>query len=207
MTAGQLIVLRHGRTAWNASGRWQGQTDIGLDQLGVAQAERAAAVLAELAPSAIYASDLARAMQTAEPLARACGLPVVPDRRLREINVGSWSGLTIAEGLAQMGPEDAARWRAGEDVRRSATGETVAEVADRAAEALTEIGLAAPSGSTVIAVMHGLAGVVGVCRMVGLPPEYWRLFGALQNGGWIIVEWHQPGGFWRIAEYNVAPPR
>ena len=77
------------------------------------------------------------------------------DQRLREINVGSWEGLTIDEALASVDPAEAARYLAGEDVRRSPTGETVAEVATRAAEALEEIGSRAESGSTVIVVMMG----------------------------------------------------
>ena len=207
MTAAQLVVLRHGRTAWNATGRFQGQADIPLDVRGLAQAEQAAGALAELAPSAIYSSDLARARQTAAPLARRCGLPVVTDQRLREIHVGSWEGLTIEEALQAMGPQDARRWLAGEDVRRSSTGETVAEVGERAGSALEEIGLAAPAGSTVVAVMHGLAARVGVCTLLGLPLASWKRLSGLHNCGWIIVERHRTGDYWRIAEYNVTAPR
>lgn len=207
MTAAQLVVLRHGRTEWNATGRLQGQADIPLDERGVAQAEQAAQVLAELAPSAIYASDLTRARQTAEPLARRCGLRVVTDPRLREIHVGSWEGLTIDDALELAGPQEAKRWLAGEDVRRSPTGETVAEVGERAAAALDEIGLAAPAGSTVVAVMHGLAARAGVCRLVGFPTDTWKRLSGLHNCGWIIVERHRTGDFWRITEYNVTAPR
>jgi broad specificity phosphatase PhoE len=207
VTAAQVIVLRHGRTSWNATGRFQGQADIGLDERGVAQAAKAAKVLAELAPAAIYSSDLSRARQTAEPLAKACGLPVVADRRLREIHVGSWEGLTIEEALQVMGPQEAKRWLAGEDVRRSSTGETVAEVGERAATALEEIGLAAADGSTVVAVMHGLAARAGTCRLVGFPVETWKRLSGLHNCGWIIIERHRTGDYWRITEYNVTAPR
>ncbi len=206
MTAGQLIVLRHGRTSWNAEGRFQGQADIPLDERGLAQARHAAVVLAELAPAAIVASDLGRAQQTAEALAVKTGLEVGTDRRLREIHVGSWEGLTAAE-VIEVDPELGARYLRGEDVRRSATGETIAEVADRVAEALTEIGEAAEDGSTVIVVMHGLAARVGVCRYVGLPQATWHHLGGLHNCGWITVERHRSGAYWRIADYNVTAPR
>lgn len=207
MTAAQLVVLRHGRTSWNATGRFQGQADIPLDERGMAQAAQAAGVLSELAPSAIYSSDLTRARQTAEPLARSCGLPVVTDQRLREIHVGSWEGLTIDELFSQVDDDLKRAWLAGEDVRRSATGETVAEVGERAGAALDEIGLAAPNGSTVVAVMHGLAARAGVCRLLGFPTESWKRLSGLHNCGWIIVERHRTGDFWRIAEYNVTAPR
>ena len=207
MTAAQLVVLRHGRTAWNASGRFQGQADIPLDTRGLAQAERAADVLAELAPAEIVASDLSRARQTAEPLARLTGLAVRTDPRLREINVGTWEGLTIDEALGRLDPAEAARYLAGEDVRRSPTGETLAEVAARASEALAEIGSRAAPGSTVVVVMHGLAGKVGVCQLVGLPNDTWRALGSLHNCGWISVERHRSGDYWRIADYNITAPR
>lgn len=207
MTAAQLIVLRHGRTEWNASGRFQGQADIALDERGLAQAEQVAPVLAELAPSAIFSSDLARARQTAAPLSRATGLPVALDPRLREIHVGSWEGLTIDEMLGQVDDDLKRAYLAGEDVRRSPTGETVAEVGERAGVALEEIGLAAPDGSTVVVVMHGLAARAGVCHLLGLPVETWKRLSGLHNCGWISVERHRTGGFWRITEYNLTAPR
>ena len=207
MTAAQLIVLRHGRTAWNATGRLQGQADIGLDDRGRAQAEQAAEVLAELAPTAIYSSDLSRARQTAAPLAARCGLPVHTDERLREIHVGSWEGLTIDDLLGQIDGELKRAYLAGEDVRRSPTGETVAEVGERAGAALDEIGLAAPDGSTVVAVMHGVAARAGVCRLLGFPAGTWHRLSGLHNCGWISVERHRTGDYWRMTEFNVTAPR
>ncbi|HEU5484245.1 MAG TPA: histidine phosphatase family protein [Microlunatus sp.] len=207
MTAAQLVVLRHGRTSWNATGRFQGQADIPLDERGRLQAEQAAAVLAELAPTAIHSSDLVRARATAEPLARACGLPVVTDPRLREIHVGTWEGLTIDELFTQVDDDLKRAWLAGEDVRRSETGETVAEVGERAGTALDEIGHAAPDGSTVVAVMHGLAARAGVCHLLGIPTSSWKRLSGLHNCGWIIVQRHPTGDFWRVTEFNVTAPR
>ncbi len=206
MTAGQLIVLRHGRTEWNATGRFQGQADIPLDERGQAQARQAAGVLAELAPAGIVASDLVRATETAAAVAELTGLSVATDRRLREIHVGSWEGLTL-EGVLQVDPELGERYLRGEDVRRSATGETIAEVATRVVEALMEIAQLAATGSTVLVVMHGLAARVGVCHLIGLPIESWKHLGSLHNCAWITLERHRGGGYWRIADYNVTAPR
>ncbi len=203
MTAARLIVWRHGRTEWNVDQRFQGQADIPLDSVGVAQAREAAQVLAGLSPSAIYASDLSRTFQTATALADVTGLPITTDKRLREIHVGSWEGLLGSE-VAEVDPEAAAKLHAGEDVRRSATGESVAEVGERTGAALAEIGAGAEDGSTVVVATHGLAGRAGVCQLVGLPPDTWRVFGSLGNCAWTVVEWHRGGGYWRIAEYNVA---
>lgn len=206
MTVGQLIVLRHGRTTWNAEGRFQGQADIPLDDRGRAQARRVSGFLAELAPTAIVSSDLSRAQQTAAEVAAATGLAVNTDERLREIHVGSWEGLT-ADDVLEVDPELGARYLRGEDVRRSVTGETIGEVAARVSEAMDEIAERAEPASTVIVVMHGLAARVGVCRFVGLPQKVWHHFGGLHNCGWITVERHRSGAYWRIADYNVTAPR
>ena len=71
MTSRRIILWRHGRTAWNAERRFQGQTDIPLDDTGMAQAARAAKVLARLHPNRIHSSDLSRARATADARAHA----------------------------------------------------------------------------------------------------------------------------------------
>ncbi len=202
MTAARIIVWRHGRTEWNAAGRFQGQADIDLDPLGVAQARHAATMLAEFGPVALYASDLSRAHNTARELAVLTGLEIRSDKRLREIHVGSWEGLTGSE-VEALDPELSRRLRAGEDVRRSETGESPTEVADRMAEALDEYGLAAPDGSTIVVATHGLAGRVGVCRLVGLPFDSWRVLGGLSNCAWVAIDRHRSGAYWRIEAYNA----
>ena len=70
----RVVWLRHGRTEWNDAGRFQGQTDVPLDDVGREQAKRAADLLVHLRPTAILASDLGRAVATAEPLAALAGL-------------------------------------------------------------------------------------------------------------------------------------
>lgn len=203
MTAHRLVIWRHGRTTWNRTGRFQGQADIALDELGEVQAKAAAPALAAMAPGRIVASDLIRAQQTAAQLAEQTGLPVSADPRLREIHVGSWEGLT-ADEVARIDPERARKYLAGEDVRRSATGETVGEVADRVAEALTEVAEQADDGQTVVVVMHGLAARVGACRLVGLPQDHWRLLASVNNCAWISLTRHHRSGYWQIEGYNVT---
>ena len=203
MTAARLIIWRHGRTEWNHTGLFQGQADIPLDEHGRKQARVAAKVLAGLKPTAMVSSDLARARETAAALAKVTGLDVPTDARLREIHVGSWEGLT-GEQIREVDPELAERYYAGEDVRRSATGETVGEVAARVADALADIAAEAEDGAVVVVVMHGLAARVGACQLVGMPEDSWRLLGAMRNCGWIILSRHRTAGFWRIDEYNVT---
>jgi glucosyl-3-phosphoglycerate phosphatase len=203
MTADRLVLWRHGRTEWNANGRFQGQADIALDPVGRYQAVQAAPVLAEFAPVALYSSDLSRAYQTASCLAELVDLSIQTDKRLREIHVGTWEGLLGSEIRAQ-NPDLAERLWRGEDVRRSPTGESPGEVAERMAEVLGEIAAAAPDGSTVVIVTHGLAARVGSCRFVGLPFEHWRLMGGLSNCAWISMDRHRSKAYWRIEAYNAV---
>lgn len=205
MTASRIIVWRHGRTPWNVENRFQGQADIGLDDVGRAQAARAAVALAALEPAVLWSSDLSRARDTAAALAALTGLEVTTDKRLREVHVGSWEGL-LGEEVDRVDPELSRRLRAGEDVRRSATGESTTEVAERIAEALDELAAGAPDGSTVVAACHGLAGRVGSAHLVGLPHEHWRLLGGLTNCAWVSIDRHRSGTYWRIEQYNVTAP-
>jgi broad specificity phosphatase PhoE len=205
VTAQRIIVWRHGRTSWNVENRFQGQADIGLDEVGREQVQRSAAVLAGLQPAALWASDLSRARDTAEALAVRTGLPVTTDKRLREIHVGSWEGL-LGHEVDALDPELSRRLQAGEDVRRSATGESTSEVGERVAEALAELAASAPDGSTVVAASHGLAGRVGAAMLVGLPFDSWRLLAGMSNCGWISIDRHRSGDYWRIEQYNVTAP-
>jgi broad specificity phosphatase PhoE len=99
-SACRMLLVRHGQSEWNAAGRWQGQADPPLSDLGREQARRAAAALASV--EAIYASDLRRAVETARIIAGELALdPVVVDPDLRERDAGEWSGLTRVEIEAQ----------------------------------------------------------------------------------------------------------
>ena len=105
----RLLLWRHGRTAWNHERRFQGQTDVHLDETGVQQANDAAPRLAAREPKLIISSDLGRATQTAGALVELTGLPLHLDPRLRERHFGSWQGLTAAE-IQKRYPDDYARW-------------------------------------------------------------------------------------------------
>jgi probable phosphoglycerate mutase len=156
----RLVLWRHGRTSWNVERRFQGHLDVGLDDLGRAQARRAAELLARLRPDAIVSSDLGRATETARALAELTGLEVVLDAGLRETHGGVWQGQVPDE---LVGPDRAAydAWRAGGPDARPPGGESREEVAERTYAAVSRAVAALPAGGTVVAVTHGGAGPRG----------------------------------------------
>jgi probable phosphoglycerate mutase len=107
----RLCIVRHGETAWNAEGRVQGQLDVPLNDIGLAQARAVAAALQGEHFTAIYSSDLQRVTRTAEPTAAMLGLPVQLDPRLRERHYGMFQTLTYAD-VKILHPEDYARFKA-----------------------------------------------------------------------------------------------
>jgi broad specificity phosphatase PhoE len=188
-----LVVWRHGLTSYNAERRFQGQSDIPLNELGRAQAAQAARYLAALRPSAIYSSDLSRAAATADALARLTGLPVYLDKDLRERSGGSWEGLTATE-IAERYPVERATWTPPD-------GEPAIAVADRASAALERIADSMPGGSLAVVVGHGAALGLAMARMLGVPSEP-RVLGPFGNCHWSVLS--RRGSRWRLLEHNVG---
>lgn len=180
-----LYVVRHGETAWNAAGRYQGQLDPPLNARGHAQAEATAAQLAPLGIEAIYSSDLARAWQTAQPLAARTGLPLHRDARLREINQGQWQGVLIGEIRAHW-PEELARWHQQPWDHSPPDGERLAAVQARLQTAIAEISQRHPTGQVAI-FTHKLPIALLKIRYQGYDPELlWSLLPT--NGAWERIE-------------------
>lgn len=122
----ELLLIRHGETAWNAEKRLQGHLDIPLNQNGERQAQLLAASLADEKIEAVFASDLSRAKHTASPLAGAHGLGLTIERDLRERCYGAFEGLRYADIGARY-PEAYAAMQAREVDHRYPSGERIAE--------------------------------------------------------------------------------
>jgi probable phosphoglycerate mutase len=198
--AQQVVVWRHGRTEWNLAGRFQGQRDVPLDPVGVAQARSSARILAALRPAAIVASDLSRAADTAAELGKLTGHQVQFEPGLRETYLGNWQGLTRAEVAARYPGEEAA-WLRGELERRGG-GESMPEVADRAVAAVRGALDKLGPDDTLVAVTHGGSGRVLIGRLCGLPPEHWSALGVLSNCSWTVLK--QRPDRWAILEHNAG---
>lgn len=184
-----LLLARHGQSEWNAAGRWQGQADPPLSDLGRAQARAAARQAGAF--DAVFASDLERALHTATIISGAIAVgPVIVDPRLRERDAGEFSGLTRDE-IEQRWPGaiEARRWPAGwepDDV-------LLARVVDALDAILDHTG----GAGDVLAVAHG--GVIyNIEGHLGWHHERIRNLG----GRWL----HHDGSAWRLGErIELAP--
>jgi len=199
MNALRVVLWRHGQTIWNAEHRYQGHADIPLDETGLAQAQRASRLLAALGPQAIVASDLSRAMETAQVLAELSGIPLRQDKRLRERSGGDWEGLTN-DDIRDRYPEQWARWD-------PPGGESEPSVGDRFAAAVTDAVGILPAGGTLVIASHGSAIRAGLGRLLGLPQAAWRMLGPVQNCSWSVIApapdgWDYTG--WRLLEHNAG---
>lgn len=170
-----VYLARHGETAWNRAGRWQGHTDIELNDAGRLQAEALARTLMARGIRQAHASDLARARETAEIVARLLGLgSVTTDSGFRERGFGCFEGLTREECQAQF-PEVWARYR-GLDSEPPPGGESPHGVAQRMREATLKVASAASPGQAILVVSHGSAIRLLVRSITGTDP------GPLENG-------------------------
>lgn len=166
----------------------------------MAQARRAARLLASLKPDAIVASDLRRASATAAELAAVTGLTVEHHEALRETYAGEWQGLTHDEILEKYGDQYAA-WKRGEPVRRGG-GELETEVAERAAPVVLEHADRLPPGGTLVVVSHGGTIRTTIGRLLGLDSYNWEGLGGLSNCCWSVLGEGARG--WRLMEHNAG---
>ena len=198
--ATRILAIRHGETDWNRNGRLQGHADIALNAAGRWQARRLAAALEHESPVAIYASDLQRAVQTAQPLAQRHGLEVVVDAGLRERGFGAFEGLDYAE-VARRWPEANERWRRRDPEFGAPGGETLNAFYARATAAVARLAGRHP-GQTVAVVAHG--GVMDCLYRAALrialdAPRTWQLANASINrllysaGGYSLIGWSDDG--------------
>ena len=194
-----VVVWRHGRTEWNVSGRFQGQLDPPLDEVGREEVARSAPMMAAGLPrgaTVVVSSDLQRAVDTAAALTDLLDVPLLREPRLREHGMGSWEGLTREE-VAERFPDQYAAWISGQPVVDRG-GEAPAAVGERALAALVDL----PPADVAVVVTHG--GTAGrlMERMLGLEPHQRRLFAPLTNCAW--SELTVQGSRWRLQRHNVA---
>lgn len=201
MTARRVLLLRHGLTDYNAAGRFQGQTDVPLNETGTVQATAAAARLAGRGITRIVSSDLQRASVTAARVAEHLELEVELDPRLQEINVGTWAGLTGAE-IGAIDPELWAPISAGKDGRYSSTGETASDAAQRVVSAIIDHAQAADDDDVLLVVGHGFTTRLAALSLIGIDQAHIRSFHGIGNCHWTELRPSVPS--WRLFAYNCS---
>ena len=196
MEVTRLIAVRHGETAWNVDTRLQGQLDIALNDTGLWQARRVGEALADEPIAAIYASDLARAWQTALEIARPFGIEVQTEPKLRERAFGHFEGRTFADIDASL-PEQARLWRTRDPAFAPEGGESLLDFRERVTSIAAQLAARHP-GELVALVAHG--GVMDVLYRAATgqelqAPRTWHLGNAAINRllwtpqGFTLVGW------------------
>jgi probable phosphoglycerate mutase len=205
LTGRRLLLLRHGRTAWNESGRAQGHADTELDEAGHRQAAAAASYLASLRPAALWSSDLARARQTCAHLESATGLVAKQDARLREFAFGGREGKTLEE-FAETFPSAYESWVRGDEAVLVPGAETTSQVAARIVPALSECLDSLDSGDLGIVVTHGAALNVGLLGVLGWDVDRRRAMHAIDNCAWALLTGSGAVDRVRLLGFNQGVP-
>lgn len=170
-----LLVIRHGRTAWNKDEHFRGRIDLPLDEVGQQQAQAVAGRLAaEYQPAAILASPLQRARQTAAAIGHALGQPVEVDEGLLDLDFGDFSGLSAVEAQAQL-PEFYQAWLSVPHTLRFPHGESLDDVGQRLNEVLARLIETYPARQVVL-VTHEAVGQILLCRLLRIHNGHFRHF-------------------------------
>ncbi len=197
MNATRIIAIRHGETDWNVDSRVQGHLDIPLNETGRWQASRVAQALSGESISAIYASDLLRAWDTARAISEATGRVLQAHTGLRERGFGVLQGKTHAE-IETHWPEQSLRWRQRDPHWAPHGGESLVAVRERITRSASELAVRHP-GEQIVLVAHG--GVLDALYRVATghdlqAPRTWSLGNAAINrllwtpaDGLTLIDW------------------
>ncbi|MBM6699869.1 histidine phosphatase family protein [Bifidobacterium pullorum subsp. saeculare] len=212
-----IVLVRHGRTAYNAQHRLQGQVDIPLDEVGRWQVERTGAALRDLyvrrrpqvSERLVVSSDLGRARATAHAFADPLGLEVHADARVRERSFGDWEGMSVDE-LAERYPEDYRSWseQLGGELRYGA--EPKADVGRRGVAAIEDWAFRAGDDTDLFLFSHGawiaqtLQWLLGIGRadptlatMMGMRNAHWAKLVPMDRSDGTVL--------WRLVDYDHGP--
>lgn len=196
----QVVIWRHGRTAWNQELRWQGRTDIQMDEVGMQQAADAAGVLADLSPAKIVSSPLVRARTTAQMLADRTGIEVEVDGRFAETDGGIWEGMTQYEIRDQYADQLAA-WFRDASIPAGVNGETRHQISARFRAGVEHHVV---QGGTLVVATHGGVARAGILALLDLPLDNVGVLKVLYNCGWAVLDHDDVHGGWRISDYNLS---
>jgi alpha-ribazole phosphatase len=192
-----IYLVRHGETQWNRDARIQGQLDIPLNEEGIKQARLLAKRFVKVDLDAIYASDLSRAINTAEIVAGVKGLSVEAAPQFREIDFGLWQGMTWQE-IDKEYPESRRQMEISPETAHPPKGESWSDVADRVFKGLDDIAGKWPEGNVMV-VSHGGSSRMAICRILDISlAKRWKL--RMDNTSISILEYRN--GDWLVRCFN-----
>jgi phosphoserine phosphatase len=178
----RLYVARHGETDFNRAGRYQGQTESRLTDLGLRQAEALADALAGSDVQLVFSSPLQRCVQTAQAIAARHGLPVIADSRLLEIAHGTWEGRLRGE-IERDDPERMKAWR---DVPHTVTFERGESLADVNVRWLAFAASVNPGANAIVVTHDVIVRLAVLCASNRPPADLWKP--RVCNGGYAVVD-------------------
>jgi broad specificity phosphatase PhoE len=192
----QISLIRHGETDWNSEGRWQGIAPVSINDNGIRQAEAAAPHLKNAGITRVIASDLLRAYRTGEIIAQVLGVPIKPDPRWREIDLGRWQGLT-REDIIAWDIEALQAFESASYVDRAfPEGENTRQHITRVTEALNDLAATYP-GQHVLVATHG--GSIR-CAIYSITGKAIHLVGNCS-----VTRLHHEGDTWQVVGVAEMP--
>jgi len=170
----EILLIRHGETAWNTADIFRGRISIGLSEDGLKQAEKLAEYLRQKKINSVFCSPLKRAIETAEPLARLHELSALPVEGLTDLDFGKWEGQSI-ENVKTQYKEIYELWRERPDLAKIPDGESLQEARQRSLNALNKIIADCKQGIVVI-VTHRVITKLLECALLGLDDShFWNI--------------------------------
>ena len=200
MVGNRIVLWRHGQTDWNKINRFQGHSDIPLNEVGKLQVQHAAQILAGMKPTQIISSDLGRALETAQALASLTGLKVTTHETLRETNGGLWEGKTGSQNRTE-DFHNFIRWIDGDDNPAGTTGERRSEVASRVVGEILK-NLEGKTDHLLVVATHGGSARCALGELLQLPLSHWGVLGGLSNASWSVLQ-RNPRQ-WNLVEHNAG---
>ncbi len=170
----RLFLVRHGKTVWSATGRYQGFSDVALNDEGMKQTEKLGQRLAREKLSAIYCSDLQRACDTAQAVAKFHSVEITRTSDLRELNFGRYEGMTFQQ-IMELDPQAITIWRGVECSRSFPDGESMQDLAVRVRRFIEGLGKWRQEDNVLIVAHNGSLAVL-ICLLLGMGIEHWWQF-------------------------------
>ena len=169
----KFFVVRHGETEWNKLGRFQGHTDISLNDRGLSQARETAVASEDWGYTAIYSSPLVRTVQVAEEIAKVTPMLVSQEPGLKELSLGDLEGVT-GEEMRNDWPALFAAWRTEPEKMSMPNGESLGELRDRTWQVILDIEQKHSSDESIVVISHNFAIRSIVNELLGMPLAYFH---------------------------------